>query len=125
MRFGIGILFLIGVLIVGAIGYQIGVSQAITVAAPGATTVPAVYPYFWHPFGWFGFGFLGLLFPLLFLFLIFGALRAAFGGGRWGGYRHGWYGGDRRAMLEQWHREMHGEKPAAGTEQQREEGPRR
>ena len=124
MRIGMAILLILGAVIVGAIGYQIGVSQAITVATPGATTVPAAYPYFWHPFGFFGFGFLGLLFPLLFLFLIFGAIRG-FGAGRWGGYRGGWYGGDRRAMLEQWHREMHGEKPPASTEQQRQEGPRR
>jgi hypothetical protein len=124
MRIGMAILLILGAVIVGAIGYQIGVSQAITVATPGATTVPAVYPYFWHPFGFFGFGFLGLLFPLLFLFLIFGLVRAAWWGrGGYGGGR--WYGGDRRAMLEQWHREMHGEKPAGTTEQQREEGPRR
>ena len=123
MRFGMAILLIVGALIVGAIGYQVGVSQAITVAAPGTTT-PAVYPYFWHPFG-FGFGFLGLLFPLFFLLLIFAAIRGAIGGGRWGGYGRGWYGPDRRAMLEQWHREMHGEKPAGTTEQQREEGPRR
>ena len=119
MRFGMAILFILGVLVVGAVGYQIGVTQAIPAIAPGTTPVPAVYPYFWHPFG-FGFGFLGLLFPLLFFLLIFAAIRGA-----WGGYgRHGWYGGDRRAMLDQWHREQHGEKPST-TAERREEGPRR
>jgi hypothetical protein len=118
MRIGTAILLVLGAVVVGVIGYQIGVSQAVVVAQPGAT---AVYPYFWHPFG-FGFGFLGLLFPLLIIFVIFGAIR----GFAWrGGYGPGhWYGADRRAMLDQWHREAHGEKPASGTEQ-REEGPRR
>ena len=126
MRFGLAILLILGAVIVGAIGYQIGISQAVSVVAPGATAVPAVYPYFWQPFGFFGFGFLGLLFPLLFIFLIFGLIRGIAGGGRWGGYgKGGWYGGDRRAMLEQWHRELHGEKPAGATGQPREEGPRR
>ncbi len=87
-------------LVVGFVGYQIGIDYG--------------YPY--H----FGFGFLGFLFPLFFLFLIFGLLRAAFGG--WGHRRYGygnWQGGpwmsdEAKSRIEQLHKELHGEKPASG-----------
>jgi hypothetical protein len=92
---------------VAGIAYQAG---AASVAGAGAAA--AGYPYYWHPF-FFGFPFFGLLFPLLFFFLIFGLARALF----WGGYGRPWGGrGDRRRMLEEWHREMH-EQPGQRTEQ--------
>jgi hypothetical protein len=90
-------------LVVGVFAYQLGLSQGMATAIPaGAAPVAYYYPH-WG----FGFGFLGLLFPLFFLFLIFGAMRAAWGGGRYG--HRGWGG---RERLEELHRELHGEKPS-------------
>ncbi len=116
------ILVIIAALVVGLIGYQIGVSQNIAAQLPAAASGAPVVYYGRHFFGWgFGFpffGFLGFLFPLLFFFLIFGLIRAAFWGGRgWGGYGYE----RRRQRLEEIHRELHGEK-AASTD--RPTGPR-
>src|SRR5438128_34114 len=104
--------------VVGIVGYQIGLSQNIPAVVPASGAPVAFYPYAYH---WgFGFGFLGFLFPLLFLFLIFGLLRAAFGGGRGWGHRYGYepmrgpWGDDARARIEELHRELHGEKPRSG-----------
>ena len=100
---------IVALTIVGLVAYQMGLSQGL------ATTVPAgaaPVPYYGYPhwgFG-FGFGFFGFLFSLFFLFLIFAAMRAAWGGGR-GGHGRGW--GNGRERIEQIHRELHGEKPAA------------
>ena len=91
-------------LAVGLIAYQMGLSQGLATTLP-AGAAPAAYYY---PHWGYGFGLFGLLFPLLFLFLIFGAMRAAFGGGR-GGHGRGWSNG--RERIEQIHRELHGEKP--------------
>jgi hypothetical protein len=94
--------------VVGIIGYQIGLSQGLATTLPAGAAPVAYYGYPHWGFG-FGFGFLGLLFPILFLFLIFGAMRAAWWGGR-GGYGRGW--GNGRERIEQLHRELHGEKPS-------------
>jgi hypothetical protein len=92
------VLALIAVAVLVGIGvgiYQSGVQQGILDAGrvPAGGAVPYGDGYGYRP-GFFGFGFLGILFPLFFIFLIFGLLRAAFGGGRghrgWGG--HGWGG---------------------------------
>ena len=94
--------------VIGLVGYEIGVSQAVATAVPAAGAVPVAY---WYGPHFFGFGFLGLLFPLFFLFLFFGLMRAAIGGGRhWSG--QGWT--SRRERLEQLHRELHGEQPSSG-----------
>jgi hypothetical protein len=94
--------------IVGVGAYELGVQQGLVTT--GTAVAPAVYYY--HPF-FFG-GFLGFLFPLFFLFLIFGLVRAAFGGGwgrRYGGWGgHGYYASPRE-RFEELHRELHGEKP--------------
>ena len=107
---------LVVLLIVGVIGYQIGVSQNIAAQIPAGTAVAPGY-YYPHMFGWgFGFGFLGLLFPLFFLFIIFGLLRAAMWGGR-GNWRISNWGGQgdwRRQRLEEIHQELHGDKPKSG-----------
>jgi hypothetical protein len=95
-RFLLGVLLLIVVVgVAGGIGsgiYNQGVADGIAQAerVPAGATVPVAGSYGFHGFGW-GFGFLGLLFPLFFLFLIFGLVRAAFGGRRWGG-GYGGYG---------------------------------
>ncbi|MDP9252334.1 MAG: hypothetical protein M3O80_04945 [Chloroflexota bacterium] len=97
-------------LAVGLVAYQMGLSQGLVTTIPAGAAPVAYYAY---PHWGFGFGFLGLLFPLFFLFLIFGALRAAMWGGR-GGYGGKGWGGNGRARIEELHRELHGEKPAAG-----------
>ncbi len=95
------------VLLVGAFAYQIGLSQGLATTIP-AGAAPVVY--YGYPHWGYGFGFLGLLFPLLFIFLIFGAMRAAFGGGHRGYGPRGW--GNGRERIEELHRELHGEKPS-------------
>ena len=91
---------------VGLVAYQMGLSQGLATTVPAGAVPVAYYGY---PHWGFGFGFLGLLFPLLFFLLIFGALSAAWRGGR-GGYGRGW--GNGRERIEQLHRELHGEKPS-------------
>jgi hypothetical protein len=113
MYFARTVLALLVVGAIGLVGYEIGVSQAIAIQA--ATTAGAMPAAYWYGPGWFGIGFLGFLFPLFFLFLLFGLMRAAFGGGRgWSdaGHRTGRMSG--RDRIEQIHRELHGEKPASG-----------
>jgi hypothetical protein len=111
MSLGRTIAILLFAFVVGLVGYQIGVSQAIATQIPAGSGVPAAYPYWYGPGFGFGIGFFGLLFPLFFLFLFFGLMRAAIGGGRhWSG--QGWT--SRRERLEELHRELHGEKPSSG-----------
>jgi len=145
----------VAIAIVAGIGigvYNAGVSEGVAeaarvaqVAGDGAAVVypPYVGPYgYGHGWGWHGgpgFGIFGFLFGLFFLFLLFGLLRAAFGGGRhWGGPggwgpggRGGWGNGDHgehpweraaRDRHEAWHREQRGEsgdtstaRPSTGT----------
>lgn len=99
------IAFLIGVLILGTVGgvaFQIGVAAGAAATGTAGASAVAAYPYAWHAIGFGFFPFFGFLFPLLFLFLIFGAMRAAFGGGHgYGRYRNG------PRMFEEWHREAH------------------
>ena len=95
-------------LVVGAVAYQLGLSQGLATTIPAGAAPVAYYGY---PHWGFGFGFLGLLFPLFFLFLIFGALRAAMWGGR-GGYGCKGWGTSGRHRIEELHRELHGEKPS-------------
>src|SRR4051812_735553 len=94
---------LLVILIAGAIGlgvtaYDAGVTAGLAqngnvVVNPGY----AVAPYAGYGWGFgHGFGFFGFLGGLLFLFLLFGLIRAAFGGSRrgWGsGHGHGWSAG--------------------------------
>jgi hypothetical protein len=104
---GIGIIVtLLIAAIVGVGAYQLGVAQGL------ATTGNAVAPYgYYHPFFFGGFGF---LFPLLFIFLFFFLLRAAFWGGwgrRYGAGPGGGSWGDPKARLDEWHDQVHREKP--------------
>ena len=116
MGFARALFAMIVILAIGLVGYQIGVSQVIATQLPAGAAPVAYYGYPYH----FGFGFLGFLFPLFFLFLVFGLMRAAFGGGHgWkGGPGYGYMGrggwGDGRARIEELHRELHGEKPTSG-----------
>jgi hypothetical protein len=107
----------------GAVGYNIGVSQAVASAAAtaGATVV---YAGGWHA-GWLLFPF-GLLLAPLFFIAFFGFLAFAFGPrrrygrGGWGG--HGPGGGpmgDRWDARRQWvadqHRRLHEEEARAAS----------
>jgi hypothetical protein len=105
---GLRVIFIVFIaLVVGAVAYQLGLSQGLATVVPAGAAPVAYYGY---PHWGFGFGFLGLLFPLFFLFLIFGALRAAMWGGRGGYGGRGW--GNGRQRIEEIHRELHGEKPS-------------
>ena len=94
-------------------GIDQGVAQQAAQAASSAgttvTVVPA-YGYGWHGWGFFPFG---IIFWILGFFLVLALLRAIVGGGRGRGYGHhgGW--GDRRGMLDEWHRTAHGDEPDA------------
>jgi hypothetical protein len=116
------------VLVLAGIGigiYNAGVSQGIAQAAtlPEGTTVvaPVGYGYgYGHP-GFFGFGFLWILFPIFFFLLLFGLVRAAFGGGRrWGGSGwgpggygpNGWHEERERRMAE-YHQRLHDQQGGA------------
>lgn len=126
------LLFLAVAVSIGTMVYNTGVSAGMEEAARVAASsgdpvvVPLGYGYGHDgPYarGPFGFGFFGLIFGILGIFLLFGLLRAAFGGRHWGGRGGpggpgGW--GGRREMAEEWHREMHqrtdaGGQPAPGT----------
>ena len=98
----------------GVIGYNLGIGTQ--VAASGTATAVA-YPMWGFGFGWHPF--FGLLFGILFLFLIFALIRRAVWGGRGRGYGYGpgWHGRggpyqSRQQMLEDWHRQAHGEQAA-------------
>ena len=90
-------------LAVGAVGYDIGVSHGLAIAAPAAGAPGAAVPYMsYRPWG-FGFGF-G---PLLFLLLFFGLFRSLL----WrGAYRGRWHHAGARCVpprFEEWHRRAH------------------
>ena len=119
---------------IGVTAYDAGVTSGLAqtgqvVVAPGAYPVAPYVGYGWG-FG-HGFGFFGFFGFLLILFLVFGLIRAAFGGRRgWGpggpGHRHGggpggdWRGSPwetrAREVHDEWHRGQtaDGDKPATG-----------
>jgi hypothetical protein len=95
------VVFLVfGAIGLGATAYNAGVSAGLahegTVVVSPSTGAPA--PYAGSGWGWgfgWGFPFFGFFGGLFFLFILFGLIRAAFGGwGRgWGrGYGRGWSG---------------------------------
>ena len=119
---------------IGVTAYDAGVTNGLAqsgqvVVTPGGYPVAPYVGYGWG-FG-HGFGFFGFLGMLLFLFLLFGLIRAAFGGGRrgWGpgGHDHdrgGWRGESwrgspwesrAREIHDEWHKGQAdgGDKPAA------------
>ena len=119
LRVALVLVLVAGASLLGIGAYQAGLAAGM--AADG-TVSPQVGPgYGWYP-GGFGFGFFGFLGMLLFFFLVFGLVRAAFGGGRgWGGPgRWGPDGGGRRSgwegrahdAFESWHREAHDQQPS-------------
>ena len=126
MRRGFGLLgaifTVILLIVVAAIGYNIGWSQGVSthpLPAGAANAAPYYYGFGFHPF----FAGFGILWFLLILFGIFWLFRLAFWGRRWGGWYgpRGMYGGhygpggsfEERA--QEWHRRQHGEQPPSGT----------
>jgi hypothetical protein len=115
------LLLVSGAAAIGYMAYQAGVANGaaqsgVQVVAPAA----APMPYYGYPV-WYGpFGFMWCLGPLFFLFLLFFAMRLAFGGwrrhGPWGWHGRKWGSEDMREhwmkKAEEWHREQHG---ASGT----------
>ena len=90
-------------LLAGAVGYNIGVSHGLAMAALATGGSGAAVPYMWYrPWG-FGAGF-GPLFFVLLLFLLFRSLL-------WGGFhRRRWSHGngyDVPPRFEEWHRRAH------------------
>ena len=113
-RFIGGVALLLALAVVATVvfgAFQLGVAQGTNA---GAAETARHYGG-WGPYGGgfaAGFIFFKLLFGLLFLFLIFGLLRAAFGGPRWGPGPWGgrsWAGehGGPQDAFEQWHRRAH------------------
>jgi hypothetical protein len=88
---------------VGAVGYNIGVSHGLALAAPAAGAPGGAVPYvLYRPWG-FGFGFGPLFFLVLFFFVLRPLLWGGFYRRRW---RHAqWYGVPPR--FEEWHRRAH------------------
>jgi hypothetical protein len=90
-------------LLVGALGYNIGISHGLAMAAPAPGAPGVAVPYMWYrPWG-FGFGF-GPLFFLLLFFFVFRPLV-------WGGFYHRrWdHAGPYQIppRFEEWHRRAH------------------
>jgi hypothetical protein len=93
--------------------YNAGVSHGLAQAASGTEVVRVVGPGYGYGGGFFPFGL--FLFPLFF-FLIFGLVRGAFWGRRWGGPGRGGHDGPGhphggperwRDGAEEWHRRQH------------------
>jgi hypothetical protein len=99
-RFGWVIVVVIA-LAVGAMGYNIGVSHGLGMAAPAAGAPGAAMPYLWYrPWG-FGFG------PLFLVLLFFFVLRPLLWGGAYG---RRWYYAHPYELpprFEEWHRRAH------------------
>lgn len=85
---------LLAVLAIGLAGAIFQTGYLAGVAADGAVAPVVVGPGYHYGWGWgFGGGLFGILGFLFFLFLFFAIIRAAFGGGRRGGWGHGPWGG--------------------------------
>ena len=113
-RFAFGLLWILLTLVIagGAAAYAYHLGTLATVAAAGGGGY-IVHPYGgywgWGPgFGFFPFGF---LFPLFFILLLVSFLRPR----RWygGPGMYGHHDEHRRQRFEEWHRQAHGEAPAA------------
>ena len=105
---------LVGTAILGAVAYNVGLTQAAAMAGEA----PAAVPYYgWHPYGYGpGFGFFGLFGTILFIVLVVALIRAVAGrgggwrGGPWAGPGASWSGrweDHRREAFDEWHRRAH------------------
>ena len=104
-RFGwvSAVILVVIALSVGAVGYNIGLSHGLAMAAPAAAAPGAVVPYMWYRPGGFGFGFGPLFFLLLFFFVFRPLLWGGFYGRRWA-HAHACGVPPR---FQEWHRREH------------------
>ena len=108
------ILSVVAILVIVGLGagvYNAGIQQGIIEAGrvPAGQVVQTGYHY-----GWGGAGVFGFLIPLLFVFILFGLIRAAFGGGR------GWGHGHRGGYGPGWGRDWDGDRGPGGWREERE-----
>lgn len=123
MWIGVALLVILALVGVGIGAYNAGLHQGIEDSDRAVEVVRVVGHGWGFPFGL-------ILFPLFLIGIVL-LVRGAFGRRHWGGPGHhgpgsGWGpggGGGRAAMLEEWHRRMHGEgggspsgEPRAGGE---------
>jgi len=98
-RWATALAALFAAMVIGGIGYQLGVSHGLALSAQaaggaaGAAVPPDIYYRYYRPWG-FGFGF---FFPFAFFAFWFLIVRGLF----WG--RRPWH----RERLEEWHRRAH------------------
>ncbi len=129
------VLVLIGAIVgLGFYAYQLGVAQGVahtTAVTPGtAPTAPVPYYGMWYYPPFYGFGFLYCLVPFFLFFLLFAAVRGLFWHGRpgWRRWHYGPWGYPRNGegtdwkenvppMVAEWHRKLHEEGKAAGSDQ--------
>ena len=90
--------------VVGMLGYQLGVSHGIAVSGQLAAAPNGVVPYYGYRPHFFGFG---PFFPFLFFAFWFVLLRGFFWGGRRRWHSHRAYWDDSAAGLDAWHRRAH------------------
>ena len=92
-------------------GVTAGLAEQLQQAAASGDAVVAPCPYGYGYGGpyWHGPGFFGIVFGILGILLLIGLVRAAIGGGRWGGRGHGGPGGwgDRQSRMAELHRDLH------------------
>jgi hypothetical protein len=102
-RWAVVLAVLVGAIVVGSIGYQLGVSHGLAINGQAGAVPPAGFvPYgYYRPWGF------GFLFPLVFFGFWFLLFRGLFWGGPWP--RHWHYSGpdDARRMFDDWHRRAH------------------
>jgi hypothetical protein len=126
-RLVLALVIIAGIAFLGVGAYNAGVSQGLAQSGQVVVT-PGGYPVGPYIGGWgygyghgIGFGFFGFLGTLFFIFLLFGLLRAAFGGrGRraWGG-PGGWGGPRDPRIRDAWEsrvREVHDELHRTGAD---------
>jgi hypothetical protein len=119
-RFGwvVAVMAAVVALAAGAVGYNIGVSHGLAIAAPAAGAAGTAVPYMWYrPWG-FGFGVGPLFFVLLFFLVLRPLLWGGFYGRRWDHSQP--Y--DVPPRFEEWHRRLHertnGQNPPTPAQQQ-------
>jgi hypothetical protein len=99
-RWAIALAAVFATMVIGGIGYQLGVSHGLALGAQASGGAAAPYMYY-RPWG-FGFGF---FFPFAFFAFWFLIARGLF----WG--RRGWH----RERLEEWHRRAHEQMSASSA----------
>jgi len=110
------LLVVAGIVGVGAYAYSIGIAQGMAesgkLVAPATGVVPVPYYGWSHPFG-LVYGLVSCLVPLFIIFVLFSVMRNVFCRVLWGGVHHRKWEGGVPPKVEEWHRKMHEQQPAA------------